>query len=78
MSVFDLSEEDTELTNTSDKNERNDPDFNLGSETPDDEWMQNLDEDVLDLATFDTFATTPASRFRGTSEVRQPSEANSR
>ena len=57
-SVLNLSEEDTELTNTSDENERNDPDFNPGSETPDDEQMQNLDEDIPDLATFDNFATT--------------------
>ena len=74
-SVVDLSEEDTELTNTSDENDRNDPDFNPGLETPDDERMQNLEEDVPDLAAFDTFATTPASQFRGTSELRRPSEA---
>ena len=74
-STVDLSEEDTELTNTSDENERNDPDFNPSSDTPDDDQMQNLHEDVPDLAAFDTFATTPASRFRGTSEVRRPSEA---
>ena len=74
-SALDLSEEDTELTNTSDENKRNDPDFNPSSDTPDDEWMQNLDKDVPDLAAFDTFATTSASQFRGTSEVRRPSEA---
>ena len=74
-SAVDLSEEDTELTNTSDENERNDLDFNPSSDTPDDERMQNLDEDVPDLAAFDTFATTPALRFRGTSEVRRPSKA---
>ena len=74
-SIVDVSEEDTELTNTSDENERNDPDFNPCSETPDDELMQNLEEDVLDLAAFDTFTTTPASRFRGTSELHRQSEA---
>ena len=74
-SVVDLSEEDTELINTSDKNDRNDPDFNPTSETPDDEGMQNLDEDVPDLAAFETMATTLALRFRGTSELRRPSEA---
>ena len=74
-SAVDLSEEDTELTNTSDENERNDLDFNPSSDTPDDERMQNLDEDVPDLAAFDTFAETPASQFRGTSGVRRPFEA---
>ena len=74
-SIVDLSEEDTELTNTSDENDHNDPDFNPGSETPDNERMQNLEEDVPDLADFDTFATTPASRFRGTSELCRPLEA---
>ena len=38
-SVVDLSEEDTKLTNTSNENERNDPDFNPSSDTPDDERM---------------------------------------
>ena len=74
-SVVDVFEEDTELTNTLDENERNDPDFNPCSKTPDDELMQNLEEDVPDLAAFDTFTTTPASRFRGTSELRRQSEA---
>ena len=59
-SVVDLSEEDTELTNTSDDNDRNNPDFNLSWDTPEDEGMQNLDEDLLDLTAFDTNATTPA------------------
>ena len=74
-SVVDLSEEDTELTNTSDKNNHNDPDFNPTSGTPNDEGMQNLDEDVPDLAAFETIATTPAPRFRGTFKLRRPSEA---
>ena len=74
-SVVDLSEEDTELTNTSDDNDRNNLDFNPSSDTPEDVGMQNLDEDLPDLAAFDTNATTPAPRFRGTSELRRPSEA---
>ena len=73
-SVVDLSEEDTELTNTSDENDCNDPDFNPSSDTPDNEGMQNLDKDLPDLAAFDTNATTPGSRSRGTSEFHWPSE----
>ena len=74
-SVVDLSEKDTELTNTSDENDRNDLDFNPSSDTPDNKGMQNLDEDLPDLATFDTNATTPGPWSRGTSEFRRPSEA---
>ena len=74
-SVVDLSEEDTELTNTSDENDRNDPDFNPISDTPYNEGMQNLDEDLPDLAAFDTNAITPGPWSRGTSEFHRPSKA---
>ena len=73
--VVDLSEEDIELTNTFDDNDRNDPNFNPSSDTLDDEGMQNLEKDLLDLAAFDTNATTPTPRSGGTSELRRASEA---